>query len=82
MTASPPLVPGWPLLGSACNLLGDPAPFLVKSYVRFGPIFRVHAAHKRLLVVAGPEANVFFMKGAGAHALENERAFAVMKKEL
>jgi hypothetical protein len=65
MTAAPPLVPGWPLLGNALDLVGDPAPFLVKSYVRFGPIFRVHAAYKRLLVVAGPEANVFFMNRAG-----------------
>ncbi len=80
--ALPPLVPGLPLLGNALDLVGDPAPFLVKNYLRFGPVFRVNAAHHRLLVVAGPEANIFFMKGAGAHALENRRAFAVMKKEL
>ena len=80
--ALPPLVPGLPLLGNALDLMGDPAPFLVKNYLRFGPVFRVNAAHHRLLVIAGPEANVFFMKGAGAHCLENRRAFAVMKKEL
>jgi cytochrome P450 len=80
--ALPPLVPGLPLLGNALDLMGDPAPFLVKNYLRFGPVFRVNAAHHRLLVVAGPEANIFFMKGAGAHCLENKHAFAVMKKEL
>jgi cytochrome P450/CRP-like cAMP-binding protein len=80
--ALPPLVPGLPLLGNALDLMGDPAPFLVKNYLRFGPVFRVNAAHHRLLVIAGPEANVFFMKGAGARYLENRRAFAVMKKEL
>jgi cytochrome P450/CRP-like cAMP-binding protein len=80
--ALPPLVPGLPLLGNALDLMGDPAPFLVKNYQRFGPVYRVNAAHHRLLVVAGPEANQFFMKGVGAQALENRRAFAVMKKEL
>ena len=80
--ARPPLVPGLPFLGNALDLIGDPAPFLVKNYLRFGPVFRVNAAHHRLLVVAGPEANIFFMKGAGTHCLENRRAFAVMKKEL
>src|SRR5262245_813164 len=80
--ARPLLVPGLPLLGNALDLIGDPAPFLVKNYLRFGPVYRVNAAHHRLLVVAGPEANIFFMKGAGAQALENRRAFAVMKKEL
>jgi cytochrome P450 len=80
--ALPPLVPGLPLLGNALALLRDPAPFLVTNYLRFGPVFRVNAAHHRLLVFAGPEANIFFMKGAGAHCLENRRAFAVIKKEL
>jgi cytochrome P450/CRP-like cAMP-binding protein len=63
-------------------MMQDPAPFLVKNYLRFGPVFRVNAAHHRLLVVAGPEANNFFMRGAGVHYLENKRAFAVMEKEL
>jgi cytochrome P450 len=62
--------------------MGDPAPFLVRNYLRFGPVFRVNAAHHRLLAFAGPEANLFFMRGAGAHCLENRRAFAVMEKEL
>jgi hypothetical protein len=78
--ALPPLVPGLPLLGNALDLLGDPAPFLVKNYLRFGPLFRVNAAQHRILVVAGPEANLFFMRGAGVYYLENRRAFAVMKK--
>jgi cytochrome P450 len=81
-TAHAPLVPGLPLLGNALDLIGDPAPFLVKNYLRFGPVFRVNAAHHRLLVIAGREANIFFMKGAGAHCLENRRAFAVMAREL
>ena len=78
--ALPPLVPGLPLLGNALDLMGDPAPFLFKNYARFGPVFRVNAVHHRLLVVAGPEANLFFMRGAGAHCLENRQAFAVMTK--
>src|SRR5262245_27704492 len=78
----PPLVPGLPLIGNALDLMGDPAPFLVKNYLRFGPVFRVNAAQHRLLVVAGPEANLFFMVGAGANYLEYRRAFAVMKEEL
>ena len=80
--ALPPLVPGLPLLGNALDLMGDPASFLFKNYARFGPVFRVNAVHHRLLVVAGPEANLFFMRGAGAHCLENRQAFAVMTKEL
>jgi hypothetical protein len=43
--ALPPLVPGLPLLGNTLDLLGDPAPFLVKNYLRLGSGFRVNAAH-------------------------------------
>jgi cytochrome P450 len=62
--------------------MGDLAPFLVKNYLQFGPVFRVNAVHRRILVVGGPEANLFFMRGAGVHYLENRRAFAVIAKEL
>jgi cytochrome P450 len=58
----PPLVPGLPLLGNSLGLLRDPTRFFVQAYRKFGPVFRVRiptAPGGELVVMAGPEANVF-----------------------
>ncbi|MEM6992638.1 MAG: cytochrome P450 [Myxococcota bacterium] len=61
----PPLASGgWPLLGNALDLTSRPMPFFVAQYREHGPIFRVHAAHQRLLVLAGPEAAIR-LRGSG-----------------
>lgn len=62
----PPLVPGLPVLGSSLALAGDLVPFIVEQYRRFGPVFRVRALNRELVVLAGPEANAFITQsGAG-----------------
>src|SRR5947207_13434351 len=78
----PPLASGWPLIGSLLPIMTDPLPFLVKSYMRHGPVFRVRAAHRVLTVIAGPEANVFFMRGPGARLLGSHQAFKRMVDDL
>ena len=55
----PPLVPGLPILGSAAAMSKDLTGFIVEQYRKFGPVFRVRALNKELVVMAGPEANAF-----------------------
>jgi cytochrome P450 len=55
----PPLVRGWPVLGNTWNMLNQMIPFLVKTYQQLGPIFRVRALNHELVIMAGPEANIF-----------------------
>src|SRR5262245_52161500 len=74
----PPLAPGLPLLGSLFPLVRNPTEFLVENYFRLGSIFRVHVANRRFVVVAGPEANVFFMRGPGAQSLVSRKVYQPM----
>ena len=55
-----PQSPGLPLIGNALSLLsGGLRAFLVKRYRTLGPVFRVRAFHRRMIVLVGPEANRF-----------------------
>ncbi|UTH76449.1 cytochrome P450 [Chromobacterium sp. IIBBL 290-4] len=55
----PPVVKGWPLLGSAFPLLRDPLGFLRRAHEEHGDIFMVKAPGMSLVVLAGMEANRF-----------------------
>lgn len=50
-----PVLRGRPVLGSALELLRDPAEVFVRGYREHGPVFRVRALHRTLTVLAGPE---------------------------
>lgn len=47
-------------------MLTDPLEFFVQSYHQLGPVFRVQALHRQLTVLAGAEANQFFMREGDA----------------
>lgn len=55
----PPLVQGTPVLGSALPMLTDPLGFLRRAYEKYGDMFFVKVAHRRYVVMAGPDANKF-----------------------
>ncbi len=57
-----PVVPGWPILGSAIPMARDPLAFLTAAYRRLGPIFRVRVPGRVITILAGPEANQFMSK--------------------
>ena len=59
MAAAPPLAPGLPILGSALPMARDVLGFLVEQYQQLGPIFRVRALNREMVVLAGAEANTF-----------------------
>jgi cytochrome P450/CRP-like cAMP-binding protein len=63
-TRLPPLAPGWPLLANAADLLRDPLAFFLRCYQQIGPIFRVRGGGREYTVLAGPEANAFFVRAA------------------
>ena len=62
-----PEVEGLPVLGSALSMTGDLNAFFSKQYQALGPVFRVRALNRRLLVLAGPEAVRFLQRGGRAH---------------
>ncbi|MCY3592677.1 MAG: cytochrome P450 [Acidobacteria bacterium] len=62
-----PEVKGLPLLGSALGMRGDLSVFFARQYQELGPVFRVRALNRRLLVMAGSEAVRFLQKNGKAH---------------
>jgi cytochrome P450 len=73
MAMGPPRVSGWPILGSALDLLRDPLACLRAAHAEHGPIFEVHAATRRFVVLAGREANRFV--GREGRELLESRSF-------
>ena len=57
-----PKAPGLPLIGNALAMSRDLHGFLVEQYRNLGPISRVRAPGRNLVVPAGPEANLFMKK--------------------
>lgn len=55
-----PLAPGLPILGSALPLSQNVARFLTAQYRQLGPVFRVRALQREMVVLAGVEANLFY----------------------
>ena len=69
---APPAAPGLPLVGDAFALAGDVGAFFTEQYLRLGPVFRVHALHRRFTVLAGPEANLFVTRHGTTHLRSRE----------
>jgi len=55
-----PLARGLPVLGSALDLANDVAGYLTAQYKLLGPVFRVRALQREMVVLAGVEANLFY----------------------
>ncbi len=69
-----PKVPGWPLLGNALSMTGNLSDFFIKLYHRHGSIFRIRVLGRRIVVLAGYEANSFVLRHARTH-LRSRREF-------
>lgn len=76
----PPRVPGPPFLGSALAMAADPLGFLNEQHRELGPIFRLRAAHLKLVVLAGEDANAF-AHGEGAGYFSNRETWAPTLRE-
>ena len=59
-----PLAPGLPLIGNGLAIQRNLHEFLVEQYRALGPVFRIRVPGRDMVVLAGPEANLF-MKKAG-----------------
>src|SRR4051812_38341810 len=59
MTKQPPLAHGLPILGNAAAMSKDLIGFVIEQYRLLGPIFRIRALNREMIVMAGPEANLF-----------------------
>ena len=57
-----PLAPGLPILGNVWPMATDVAGFLTEQYKKLGPVFRVRAVQREFVVLAGVEANLFYVQ--------------------
>ena len=57
-----PEAPGLPLIGNGLAIFGNFNEFLLRQYRNLGPVFRIRAPGRNLVVLAGPEANLFMKK--------------------
>ncbi len=63
-TKTIPQAPGLPLIGNGAAMWRNPHEFLVQSYRTLGPVFRIRAPGRNMVVLAGPEANSFMKKSS------------------
>ena len=59
-------------------MAGDVGAFFTRQYLQLGPVFRVHALHRRFTVLAGPEADLFVMR-QGKTYLRSREFWAVIR---
>ena len=76
-----PTVPGIPLLGNIFGLIGDPISFILDSYRRFGPIFKIRVPGQRFTIMTGPTAMAFLAK-AGEDLLTTREAWGGFAREV
>ena len=60
--AAPPLARGLPLLGNTIDALRDVCGLLALGYHTYGPVFRLSLLGREVVVLAGIEANEFFLQ--------------------
>ena len=70
-----PEVPGLPILGNALDMSGDLQAYLDRLYSQYGPICRLHAPGRQIVVLGGKEAIAFLGKHSQTH-LRSNRSFA------
>jgi cytochrome P450 len=76
-----PVAKGLPLFGNLFHLMGSyPYKPFVEAYQDLGPIFKVAIAGYKIMIMGGPEANLFLAK-EGKNFLSNREIFSEMEKE-
>ena len=61
-----------PVVGHAFKLVGDLSTFCTEQYLKHGPVFEVDALGRKMVVIAGQEANVFMNKEGKFHLRTRE----------
>lgn len=77
----PPCVPGLAILGNALALNRNPLAFFVQAYQQYGPVYRIRALQREILVLAGLEANQF-MTRHGDEYLGSQELFGNFAAEM
>lgn len=78
----PPVVKGWPLLGSTWQFLTDAPGVLHRAYQKYGPVFRLRALWIRYTVIGGKEAELFVQQGLPERYLSRKKIFHAIGREL
>jgi cytochrome P450/CRP-like cAMP-binding protein len=79
--ATPPKMPGLPLLGNNVALLRDPEAFLVNGLHEYGPAFRVQLGFEKYTVLIGEQAHAFFLKN-GEKGFSRQGFYSRFAREL
>ena len=61
-----PTVKGLPILGNAIALSRQGNRFFVDNYVKYGPVYRMKALNRSIVIMAGEKANQFFSQNGAA----------------
>ena len=78
----PPLVKGWPLVGSTFQFLRDAPGVLNRAYLKYGPVFRLRALWIKYTIIGGKEAELFMQQGFPEKYLSREKIFHAIGREL
>ena len=78
----PPLVKGWPLVGSTFSFLKDAPGLLNRAYRKYGPVFRLRALWIKYTIIGGHEADLFMQRGLQNRYLSREKIFQTIGEEL
>ena len=77
-----PQAPGLPILGNLFNLLGkNLLHYLARQYRELGPLFEIGAFNRKILVMAGTEANLFVSR-KGKDYLRSHEVWAPVGLEM
>ncbi|MEP7285502.1 MAG: cytochrome P450 [Chloroflexota bacterium] len=77
----PPLAIGLPILGNTIDMAKDIIGLCVQQYKLHGPIFRIRALNQEMVVLAGPEANIFITQ-QGVDKFRSYEAWTAFGQEL
>ena len=62
-----PKVSGLPLLGNSLQMRKDLIGFITEQHLKLGPVFELNAFKRKMIVLAGPEANLFLLREGKNH---------------
>lgn len=62
-----PKVAGLPLLGNSLKMSKDLVGFITEQHIKLGPVFELNAFKRKMVVLAGPEANLFLLRQGKDH---------------
>ncbi|KAJ8759376.1 hypothetical protein K2173_006896 [Erythroxylum novogranatense] len=68
----PPVVSGWPLIGTVIRFLKGPILMLREEYPKLGSVFTVNLCNRKITFLIGPEVSAHFFKASESDLSQQE----------